>query len=598
MSSLRLPFLNELPSISPLWRLLWPHLKRYPWLLGAAVLTTLIHVLVARLLPFSIGWFIDKGILAKDVHQMLLFAVITAILAIVNSLAQSGYWFFFGVLGAKVVKDLRYETKKRLLDLPLNFFHENPSGTIVTRLTHDIGRIQELSSDGVIVIVIQALTVMGILGSLLWIHWVLTLWSLLVMIFFVGFGLKVIGQVRQCQTESKSALSQLAQMVSQYFASVKFLQASGYLNVAGQSVQTLSENYTHRQLKVVKTSALLHPVMNLSTAALLGGALMAYGFWLNSQIPLGLFVTFLLQANDLIHPMRDILEKYQSFQDAITSAQRLLPFREHPTESELLRRMPIQPGSCQKSNSVICEFQDVWFRYKPDLPWVLKNIHGQVQAGDKIALIGRTGSGKTTLIHLLGGFYQPEKGWICFKQKPLQSWILREIRQKVGYVWQDTLIYQGTWWDNLTFGNPQARQRLEQLLQETGLWDDFHQKGWNLDSWIYERGQNLSQGEKQLINFLRIMAQPYELLILDEATSHLDPLTEAMLKKLWWHWSQHHAAIIIAHRWETLRHVNRIWVLDQGNLHVLPPENLNLNDLRTYLEEKPQSPEASHPSGF
>ncbi|MCX7674213.1 MAG: ABC transporter ATP-binding protein/permease [Bdellovibrionaceae bacterium] len=585
---------------------LWPFVKRYPRLLFVALLFTLLHLLGQRLLPVTLGQLVDKGITLKDENAFVFWASLYAGLQLSFFISGFLYSWFFASLGNQAVRDLRYQLLCKVLHLPLSYFNKTPTGRLVNRLTYDSSQLQEIFSDGLIHLVVQALSVSFIVLSMLWISPTLTLLALLPIPLFIYLAISVTKQVRLCQRQSKEQMGLMSGFLTERLSAFKALLTLNIREDTKRQFQVLSEDYKNIQLKTIATSAWLHPIMNLATAFLIGGLLFFFAQGWGPQLSLGAMITLVLHATDLIPPLREILERYQQFQNSITSAERVFPILQETEEQNLKRPMENQSKSDETNNPPKLERREdnktpsensrpphplaspsprelivakqLSFRYADTGPWILHNLSISLPRGSRIALVGRTGSGKSTFIQILQGFYPPTSGQLLLDGRNIQDWPLHELRRFVGVIAQDPFLFQASLRDNLKAFLDVTADKLHHILQITGIGDYFKKQGKDLDFAIAERGHNLSQGEKQLIAFVRLFLYDPAFLIFDEATSNLDSESEALLQQAWLKLSQNKTSLVIAHRLSTLAHCDHAYLMKQGQLTKIDPDTLSPED--------------------
>ncbi|MGZ3796252.1 MAG: ABC transporter ATP-binding protein, partial [Pseudobdellovibrionaceae bacterium] len=344
--------------------------------------------------------------------------------------------------------------------------------------------------------------------------------------------------------------------------------------------QELSNNYRESNMSSVKAYASMFPIMNCFTAVTISSA-MYFGGWISLEggLSIGAVVAFMMNAQDFIPPLRDILEKYQQFQNALTSAERIFTLMDEPAEKE-------RPGSQElKSLRGEIEIKNLNFRYEEHLPLVLKNINLKIAAGESIALVGRTGSGKSTFISLLQRFYEAPEKTIEIDGRPLEQITRHAIRSHIGVVQQDNFIFRGSIADNVSLGDQSiSLERVTKALEQTGYLDLLHRTGRNLQSSVEERGANLSVGERQLIAFARILAFNPDIFILDEATANIDSESELILQKATQEVMKSRTSIIIAHRLSTVRECNRIVMLREGEIMEVGSHNELMQQKGLYFQ--------------
>lgn len=325
---------------------------------------------------------------------------------------------------------------------------------------------------------------------------------------------------------------------------------------------TLSVDYRDTNMRSIKAYALMQPVMNLFNAVTITSALY-FGGYLSAEnsIAIGSLVAFLMNIQDFIPPLREILEKYQQFQNSLTSAERIFTLMDEPKEHELAALT--SPGSLRGE----LEIKNLNFQYESHLPLVLKNINLHIKAGESVALVGRTGSGKSTFISLLQRFYDAPEQTVFVDGLALESIPREEIRHHVGVVQQDNFIFRGNIRDNIGLGDPRiTEEQIRMACEKTGYMALLTRTGRDLLSPVAERGANLSVGERQLIAFARILAFNPDILILDEATANIDSESEHIIQDATKEITKGRTSIIIAHRLSTIEQCDRIIVLNQGEV--------------------------------
>jgi len=557
-------------TLSQLFVGLWPFIKKNSWLLFVAVIFTLIHILSARLLPVTIGFAIDKGVVGKDLKIFLQAALLYSILQFTFTISQFLYTLFFAKLGNKSLFDLRQQLLTHVQSLPLSYFQKNPTGRLVNRLTYDPNNLQEIFTEGLINLIVQVAVLISIIVSMLVISWKITLIALASLPFFVYLSIKVTQRMRLYQRASKQQMGAISAFVTERLQGLKVLQVLNVLPRTFQNFVDLSNHYKTITLNVIKSGATLHPVLNMATAIIISSLLMISGYFSTQDaLSLGAVTTLLLHAQDFIPPLREILERYQQFQNSLTSAERIFPiFSETPEASQFLSHdMNVDPKPANGTHLGKIEFTGVDFSYSKTGKNVLNQINLLILPGEKIALVGKTGAGKSTLISLLQGFYLPTRGEVKIDSKNITHYPLGIIRKKIGAIQQDPFVFRGTLKDNLTVGNPEfSDEHVECVLSSLGVSSYFKSRGMNLDFWIEEKGQNISLGERQLINFARIFLFNPPILIFDEATSNMDSETEATLQVALKSLLENRTTIMIAHRLSTLRECDKIYLLSNGHL--------------------------------
>jgi len=549
---------------------LWPFMRKFPWFLTGAITFTLIHILSARLLPFTIGFAIDKGVSEKNLDVFFLAALYYSGLQFSFTFSQFLYSYCFARLGNHSLYELRKQLVMHVQGLALNYFHKNPTGRLVNRLTYDPNNLQEIFTEGLINILVQFVVLISIVIAMVLISWKVTIVALASVPLFIFLSIKVTQRMRLHQRESKQQMGLISAFVTERLQGLKVLQV---LNVTPKTFTQffeLSDQYKNITLNVIRAGATLHPVLNMATAVIISSLLMISGYFsTQDSLTLGAIATLLLHAQDFIPPLREILERYQQFQNSLTSAERVFPIFSEAAESERFAIAPtvLSTNLCDSAPKGKIDFSDVSFSYSETSPLIFKHVNLTISAGDLIALVGKTGAGKSTLVSLLQGFYFPQSGEVKVDNVPLRSYALEELRQKIGVIQQDPFVFRGSLKENLTVGSPNFSDNyINATLSQLGILNYFNSRGMDLNFWIEEKGQNISLGERQLINFVRIFLFNPPILIFDEATSNMDSETEAALQMALMQLIKNRTTIMIAHRLSTIKYCKYIYLVSGGRL--------------------------------
>lgn len=545
-----------------LFQRLWPYCRRHLGLSLAAVFSVIGLAITSRTLPFLIGYAIDHGVLKKNGDVLKTTALIYLAAQVAVTLFQFGYAYIFQIFGNRVLFYVREDLIRHVQSLPIKYFNKTPVGRIVTRLTNDVSNLTELFSEGVVNIFVESVVLSSILIAMALISWKLTLVTMFLAPLFIWAALRINNRIRDILREAKKKLSTLNSYVAENFNGIKVVQLYNRVPRSRRHFFTLSNEYKDLTLSSIKAYAVMQPVMNLFSALTISVALYFGGYFHETEgLAVGALVAFLMHVQDFIPPLREILEKYQQFQNSLTSGERVFQVFEEAPENQILA--PVVP---EKWNGRI-EIKDLSFGYSKDLPLVLKSISLLIQPGQAVALVGRTGSGKSTLISLLQRFYEPPAGCIFIDRVPIENIPFHELRRHIGVVQQDNFIFRGTVAENVSLHCEEiTREKVESACRQVGYMDFLKRTGRSLDSRVEERGANLSVGERQLIAFARILAFEPDLLILDEATANIDSHSERIIQQATTEISKNRTSLIIAHRLSTVQNCDLIVVLEKGEI--------------------------------
>ncbi len=561
-------FMNEdqVKSSITIWQMLkglWPFGRRHPALLFFSVMSILGVAISSRFMPTLVGYAIDHGIREKNLEALHLAAWGFLIAEISHVVFLFLYQYLFQKFGNRLLYYVREELLSHTQNLPMTYFNKTPVGRVVTRLTNDTSTLGEVFTDGIINVFTETIVLLSIVVSMVLISWKLALATMILAPIFIWGAYQITEKIRIILRDSKKKLSTLNSYVAENLSGIKVVQLFNRVPRNQIKFEKLSSDYKNVLLESIRSYALLQPVMNLFNAVTLTVALYYGGLLSNDgSIAIGALVAFLMHVQDFIHPLREILEKYQQFQNSLTSAERVFQLLEEKTEPNPVNRRPIL------KDLGLVEFRNLTFKYEETLPEVLKNINLKIEPGMSVALVGRTGSGKTTLVSLLQRFYMPPANKIFVDGNPIESFLKGELRRKIGVVQQDNFIFRGTIRSNVNLGDQSiSDEKIVRALEQVGFNRLLIRSGRNLDSTVEEKGTNLSSGERQLISFARILAFQPEILILDEATANIDSETERLIQQATKLITQDRTSLIIAHRLSTIRECDKIVVLKNGEIH-------------------------------
>lgn len=532
--------------------------KPYKVALILLVVYIVFFIISGRLIPLIFGWAVDYGIKEanKDFIYLCGFGLIAsnAVRAILSFVIS--YQFRF------IGQDILFKIRRDLLDhvqkIKITYFDKNASGRIVTRIANDTKSLGDLFADGLSGAFINLIEIASILLSLFFISWPMAL-AVVVILPPVIWGALILSElVRKQFILIKSKLSHINAFSAENLNGIEVLQLYGGEQGTVRNFNHNVDEYKDLQLKAVTYFALLWPLVEFFQVFSVLVSLVVGFYLLNSDlITIGQIGAFILMLQGFFRPLRFILEKYNQIQNGVTSSQRIIRLFDEKTES----------SNGSKSDQVlevshgqpIIEVKNLDFAYKEGQP-VLRNISFEIPAYSKTAIVGRTGSGKTTLVSLLQGFYESNN--IKIYGQTIKDISIAQLREKLLVVRQDEFIFKGTVESNIAIGSKDQKissEKLAATLKNVGL-------NLQLDSEIDEMGANLSAGEKQLIALARVMVYDPEIIILDEATSHIDSLSEKKVLKAFDKVLEGRTSVVIAHRLTTVLKADQILVLQDGLL--------------------------------
>lgn len=544
-------------------RKLLSYVLRYKASAFLSVFIVLITTVLFLLCPYLFGYAIDHGISKGD--KTLVYRTALAILGIqtlrlILVVVQS---YNIQAIGQKVMLDVRMELFRHVQSLPVSFFDKNPVGRVVTRLTNDIATIGELFSAGVIVVIGDVFIIIGIFVAMVMLNGKLALITLSVFPIIVIIALWFGKHMKNSFREIRRKLARINAYLNENITGMKVVQLFNREKKNYKKFDEINDDYLKEQVRYIRYFAVFQPAINM-VSALAVGLVLWYGArrYMHGFLTLGVLVSFLAYIHDLFDPIRDIVEKYNIFQGAMASSERVFGLMQEPAEVDYVIPHPSREVSRKDFKGDI-EFQNIWFAYNGN-DYVLKDISFRIKPGQSVALVGVTGSGKTSIASILTRLYEIQKGTILLDQIDIRKIEKVGLRYVVGLVSQDVFLFAGTLRDNITLFNPIPTATVLETIGALGLMPFIDRMSGGLDMEIAERGANLSVGERQFISLSRIILYDPRVIILDEATSSMDPLSEVLIQNAMQKVTQTRTSIFIAHRLSTILHCDKIIVLNKG----------------------------------
>lgn len=462
----------------------------------------------------------------------------------------------------KLVFDMRAHLFDHLLKLPLSFFDKNPVGRLVTRVTNDMKNISDMYTDVLINLLNDVLLLLGTLIIMLSMNWKLTIVALstvpLVLLSAYWFRIKA----REAHREVKAKIARINAVLSENINGMRMIQLFNRETEVYDEFTEVNEDHLKSSMKEIQVFGIFRPSMNLLyTLALTLLIWFASGRVLKGTIEIGVLFAFINYTDQFFKPIFDLSEKFNILQSAMASSERVFMLLEENEHED--------PGSeTLEKTSVKGEivFKDVSFEYLQGEP-VLKGINLEIKAGETVAIVGATGSGKTTIISLLSGLYPVTKGDILIDQHSVKTLKKQDLRQLIGVVLQDVFLFAGPLKDNISLGNKAITEEdIKKTAEYVNASGFIEQLPHQYEEMIYERGTTLSTGQRQLLSFARALAYDPKILILDEATSSIDTETEHLIQDAISKLTKNRTTIIIAHRLSTIKDADKIVVLHKGEI--------------------------------
>ena len=567
---------------SRLMRRLLRYLRPYRDRVALAVLVLLAGAALQLVGPWITKLVLDHAIPARD-HRLLavLAGAYTASLLLAFAL-EYVQTLLTTSIGQRVMYDLRREIFGHLQRLELPFFDRNPVGRLMTRVTNDVETLNELFSSGVVTVFGDVFTLALIMGAMFVLDWRLALVVLAVLPLVALTAFAFRARIRDAYREIRLRLARLNAFLQERISGITVVQLFGRERRTADAFRAIDRDYLDAHLRSITYYALFFPAIELLSAVALALIITSGGSRvLGGTVTVGVVAAFLPYVRRFFQPIQDLSEKYNMLQGAMASSERIFRL----LDPEAVPAVPPAPLSLPEPGRGEIEFRDVWFAYRPVEPaegashraeggagdvewdWVLRGISFKVAPGERVAIVGHTGAGKTSIINLLMRFYEPQRGEILFDGVPIHRVPIDELRSRIGLVLQDVFIFSRDVAYNIRLGRTDIDDaRVRAAAERVGVDRIVARLPRGYQEPLGERGARLSAGERQLLAFARVLAFDPLVLALDEATSAVDSELEARIEQAVDTVLAGRTAIVIAHRLSTIRNADRILVLHRGEL--------------------------------
>lgn len=483
-------------------------------------------------------------------------------LAIVLVLVVLRYFFIYvtAFLGQSVIKDLRVKVFDKITSLNMSYFDTTAIGTATTRTINDVERINDVFAQGVITIVADLLAVFAVLGIMFYTSWRLTLICIITLPFLLLATYIFKESVKKAFQQVRTQISVMNAFLQERITGMSVVQIFNAEDQEKQKFKDINRKYTRANLDSIFYYAIFFPVVEIISAVAL--ALLIWwgaGAYLKGQVTFGALVAFPIYLNMLFRPVRLLADKLNTLQMGLVAAERVFNVLDNTSAIT-------DKGSVEDSLEGHVVFKDVSFAYD-GVHHVLKNINFEIKAGETLAIVGNTGSGKTTIINILNRFYEIKEGQIFIDQTEIRDYDLNFLRSRLSMVLQDVFLFAGTVKENITLRNENISfDKVLAAAKVIGAHEFIEKMPNGYDFIITERGSNLSMGQRQLISFVRALVFDPDILILDEATSSIDTETEEIIQYAIEKLIDNRTSIIIAHRLSTIKNADKILVLRDGEI--------------------------------
>ena len=544
--------------IARMLRYLWSYRGRLLLLLGAVISNTALSLLP----PLLLAWAIDRYITALNPRGLMIIAFSLIALALANYLSQLAQGYLIGWLGGKLEYNVRIDLFKRLERLSLAFYSDREVGSLVSRVMNDVDRISELVTSGVANAIADIVTLVGIVAVMLSLNLHLSLITFTVIPLIVVFMLLWGRKAREAYRRTRRTIASVSALIEESVSGVREIKAHTREEATRRRFNLVNISNLEANVEAARVMAAFWPIVNVFGALgnclvlLFGGVAVMRG-----TLTIGILFAFMTYLQRFFFPIRDLSLLWNNVQSALAAAERVFDILDSEIEVEekpdAVELPPIKG---------FIAYEDVTFGYAPSKP-ALRGVNLAIRPGERVAIVGPTGAGKTTLINLLYRFYDPQKGRITIDGYDLRDVTLKSLRRQMAFVPQEPILFTGTIMDNIRFGRPDASdEEVVEAARMVGAHRFIESLPKGYETEVGERGVRLSVGERQLLSLARAVLANPRILILDEAMSSVDPYTEAEIRRSLRNVFKGRTIIIIAHRLSMARDADRIIVLENGRI--------------------------------
>lgn len=584
------------------------YLRPYWPLVATALTLTLFTNVLVSLQPYFTKVAVDDYITPRRTDGIWLFALAFFCVFLFRFIFSYIQEVLLNMVGQKVMFDLRTEIFTKLQRQEVAYYDKYPVGRIITRLTSDVDALNELFTSGVIDVLGDLVVIFAIIGMMFWLDWKLAIASLIAVPLLFAATNWFRKHARNGFDRVRTRNAKLNAYLQEFISGAQTVQLMNAEGKAKKGFHDINDDYRQANIETIYYYSVFYPLIDLIGAVGIAVVIFFFGFEYLSglsaagqALTVGILASFIQYSLQLFQPIRDLSDKFNVLQAAIVASHRIFIL----LDLEIDIKSPQQPKAAGKARGDI-EFRNVWFAYKGE-DWVMKNVSFKVNAGESVALVGHTGSGKTTVTNLLMRFYDVQKGEILLDGVDVRDWDLHDLRSNFAVVLQDVFLFSGSVENNIRLGNKDIdADRIRWAAGEVKAADFIEHLDGRYEFEVHERGAGLSVGQKQLISFARALAFDPTILILDEATSSIDTETEQLIQQAVERVMDNRTSMVVAHRLSTIQKCDRIMVFHHGDLRESGTHNellahrglyWKLFQLQ-YTDRDPQLPGDNPPSGL
>jgi ATP-binding cassette, subfamily B, multidrug efflux pump len=530
-----------------------------------SIALSIVLAVISPLRPYLIQYTVNHFIIDKNTYWLILITIIQIGMLLLETVLRFYFGFITSWLGQTVVKDLRVTVYNKVLSLNLSQFDKTPIGTLTTRTINDIESVNDIFSDGLIPIISDLLSIVSILLFMFGVDWKLSLISLAPFPIIIVATYFFKESVNKSFIKVRNAVASLNAFVQEHITGMSVVQAFAVEDKEFKKFKEINKQHRNANIKAIFAYSVFFPIVEIVLAFSIG-LLVWWGG--NYAFNAGVIISFIMYLNLLFRPLRVIADKFNVLQMGMVASERVFKVLENEDTTPNVAN-GIDSGAVNGK----VQFENVWFAYN-DESYVLKNISFSIQSGETLAIVGHTGSGKTSIISLLNRLYPINKGEIKIDNKNINEYDIDFLRSRIAVVLQDVFLFSGSVLDNVTLRNPAIeRKQVIEAAKMIGVHNFIMQLPGGYDYNVMERGATLSLGQRQLLSFIRALLYNPSILILDEATSSIDSESELLIQHAIDKLIKGRTSIVIAHRLSTIRKAHKIMVLDKGVIKEIGTHN-------------------------
>ncbi len=539
-----------------------PYKRRFFIFVALAIILAVMAPVRPLLIQYTINQVIQQGL----INVLILITAIQVLILLIETVLRFYFTFLTAWLGQTVVKDLRIKVYGKVLKLNLAQFDKTPIGTLTTRTINDIESINDIFSEGLIPIIADFLSIIAILIAMFYVNWQLTLVCLVPFPFLIVATYYFKESVNKSFIRVRNAVSALNAFVQEHITGMQIVQAFAAEDKEFNKFRRINREHRNANVNAIFAYSVFFPLVEIVLATSMGLLVWYAGYQVlhleleESARISGQIISFILMLNLLFRPLRVIADKFNVLQMGMVASERV--FKVLDNEDFTVDKGTYAPGKIKGD----IRFSHVYFGYSEEQP-VLKDIDFHIRPGQTLAIVGHTGSGKTSIISLINRLYSIQKGEILIDGVNIDDYSLDALRKQIGVVLQDVFLFSGSIYENVTLRNDEvSREQVTEAAKLIGIHDFIMQLPGGYDYNVMERGGTLSLGQRQLLSFIRALLFNPSILILDEATSSVDTESEQLIQSAIDKLISGRTNIIIAHRLSTIRKADLIMVLDKGQI--------------------------------